>query len=187
MYNASDLKKGLKIELEGVPYAITEFNFVKPGKGQAIYNCKLKNLLTGSTMARAFRDNVKIDEPRIEDRTLEYSYTEGENLVFLDRNFEQVSVSAAALGDSRYFLEDGISVTIQFFNGKPINVEFPTFIEREVVQTEPGARGDTVNNVQKPATVAGGYKLHVPIFVSQGDVIRIDTRTGEYADRVNKK
>jgi elongation factor P len=186
MYQAADLRKGLKIEIDGNPYQITEFNFVKPGKGQGLYFCKLKNLANGSTMQRTFRSADRIDEPKIEERTLQYSYQEGDNYIFLDENYEQVSIAASALGEQRHFLVEEISVDVVYHNGKPIGITLPTFIEKEVIHTEPGARGDTATNVLKPATVAGGYQLQVPLFVNLGDIIRIDTRTGEYVDRVRK-
>lgn len=186
MYNASDLRKGLKIEIDGVPYVITEFNFVKPGKGQAVYNCKLKSLINGSTMSRAYRSNATIDEPKLEERQLRYSYPEGDHLVFMDENFEQVNVPAEALGDKRRFLVEDIEVTVLFHNGRPIDFVLPFFVEKEIIHTEPGARGDTATNVLKAAQIEGGYEIQVPLFVKQGDIVRIDTRTGEYVDRVKK-
>jgi elongation factor P len=183
MYEASDLRKGLKVEIEGVPYVITDFNFVKPGKGQAIYNCRLKNLLTGSTMARAFRSNDKLDKPNLEDRRLTFSYAEADTYIFMDEHYEQVRISADVLGVSRFFLTEESPVEVLFHNDRPIEVELPTFVEKEIVETEPGVRGNTATNVMKPARIAGGYELQVPLFVNRGDVIRIDTRTGEYVER----
>lgn len=187
MYSASDLRKGLKIEIDGVPYAITEFNFVKPGKGQALYNCKLKSLTTGSTMTRTYRSNDKMDQPQLDEKTLQYSYQEGPNYVFLDENYEQVSIPESVLGTSRFFLVEDISVNVLYHNSRAIEVTLPFFIEKAIVQTDPGARGNTATNVMKPATVEGGYELPVPLFVTQDDIIRIDTRTGAYVDRVGKQ
>jgi elongation factor P len=184
MFSASDLRKGLRVEIDGAPYIITEFNFVKPGKGASIYNCKLKNLITGSTLTKSYRSNDKIDEPQLEERTMRYSYQEGDNYVFMDKNFEQVNVSADVLGDNRFFLVEEMEVEILIHNGQPIGVELPTFVEKEIKETEPGFRGNTATNVTKPARIAGGYELQVPLFINQGDVIKIDTRTGGYADRV---
>jgi elongation factor P len=186
MYSASDLRKGLKIELDGVPYDVTEFNFVKPGKGQALYNCRLKNLLTGATIPKTFRSVDKIGEPKLEERTLQYSYAEGDRYVFLDEHYDQVTLAASVLGESRLFLVEDITVNVLYHNGNPIAVTLPYFIEKQVIHTEPGARGNTATNVMKPATVEGGYELQVPLFVNQGEVIKIDTRTGKYADRVKK-
>ncbi len=187
MYSASDLKKGLKIEIDGQPYIITEFNFVKPGKGQGLYNCKMKSLVNGSTLNKTYRANDRIDRPQLEERTLQYSYKDGDHYVFVDKEFEQVMLSEDALGDSKYFLVDDITVEVLFHNGRAIEVTLPTFVEKEIVETEPGARGDTATNVLKSARITGGYEIQVPLFVSQGDIVRIDTRTGTYADRVMRR
>jgi len=184
MFSASDLRKGLRVEIEGAPYIITEFNFVKPGKGASIYNCKMKNLITGSTLNRSYRSNDKLDEPKLEERTMRYSYQEGDNYVFMDKNFEQINVSAEVLGDNRFFLVEEIEVEILIHNGRPIGVDLPTFVEKEIKETEPGFRGNTATNVTKPAKIEGGYEIQVPLFINQGDVVKIDTRTGGYADRV---
>ena len=187
MYSASDLRKGLKVEIDGQPYVITEFSFTKPGKGQAIYNCKLKNMINGSTLSRSYRSNDKLDKPQLSEKSLQYSYADGDHYVFMDENYEQVLISAEALGERGLFLQEDVDLTVLFHNNVPIDITLPTFIERKVMQTEPGARGNTATNVLKPATVEGGYEVQVPLFVTEGDLIRIDTRTGEYADRVSKK
>lgn len=187
MITASDLRKGLRIEFEGIPYIITEFNFVKPGKGQGIYTCKLKNLLNGATTVRNFRDNARFEEPDVEDKHLRFSYEEGDNLVFLDDAFEQISIPGSVLGDKKKLLVEDAAVAITFYNGQAIDVEMPTFVEKKVVHSEPGVKGDTATNVTKPATLEGGYILQVPLFVNQGDVVRVDTRTGEYLDRASRK
>lgn len=184
MLSASDLRKGLRIEIDGQPYIITEFNFKKPGKGAAIYNCKMKNLISGSTMTRSYRSNDTFDEPHIEERKVQYSYADGDNYVFMDASYEQVSVTKEVLGDSRYFLAEDITVSILIHNGQPIGVEFPTFVEKEIIETEPGVRGDTATNVLKSAKTDNGYEFQVPLFINKGDVIKIDTRTGKYCDRV---
>lgn len=186
-YSAADLRKGLKIELDGVPYEITEFNFVKPGKGASIYNCRLKNMYDGSTFMRGFRSNDVVGIPDLEEKHFHYSYNEGDNFVFLDDNYEQHTIPGKVLGNKRFFLSPDMEVDALYFNGNPIDVTLPTFIEKEVVETEPGARGNTATNVQKPAKIAGGYELQVPLFINQNDVIKIDTRTGEYADRALKR
>lgn len=186
MYSASDLRKGLKIEIDGAPFAITEFTFTKPGKGQAIYTCKLKNMLNGSTMTRQYRSADKIDKPALQQRTLTYSYQDGENFVFMNENYEQLNISAETLGDSRFFLIEDISIEVLFHNGRPVDITLPTFVVKTIQQTEPGARGDTATNVMKPATIEGEYEIQVPLFINVGDIVRIDTRTGSYADRVSK-
>ena len=187
MYTASDLRKGLKIEMDGQPCVITDFQFVKPGKGQALYRCKIKNLITGSTVDKTYRAVEKIDKPNMEERDLVYSYQDGEQYVFLDSTtYEQLHLGPDILGDQRFFLVEDMEVQILFHNNNPIEITLPFFVEKEIVETEPGARGDTATNVQKPAKIDNGYELQVPIFINQGDRVRIDTRTGKYSDRVSK-
>ena len=188
MYSAADLKKGLKIEIDGDPYIITDFDFCKPGKGTALYRCKLKNLINGSTMDRTFRPVDKVGKPDLEERELYYSYHDGSNYVFSDaETYEEIPIGADVLGKRTYFLIEESLCNGLFFNGKLIDITLPTFIEKIVTETEPGARGDTASsNVMKPAKVDNGYELMVPLFINEGDTIRIDTRTGAYAERVSK-
>jgi elongation factor P len=188
MYTTSDLRKGLKIEIDGDPYVITDFQFVKPGKGQALYRCKLKNIITGSTMDRTYRSADKVGKPDLMQREMVYSYPEGDHFVFMDDStYEQVTVDKDVIGDMKYFLVEDMSVKVLFFNDVAIDLEMPNFVEKEIIETEPGARGDTATNVSKPAKVDNGYEIHVPLFIKEGDWVRIDTRTGEYADRISKK
>ncbi|NQU41178.1 MAG: elongation factor P [Lentisphaerae bacterium] len=184
MYNASDLRKGLKIEIDGQPYAITDFTFTKPGKGQSIYTCKMKNMISGSTMTRQYRSNDKMDKPQLEQVELTYSYKDGDGYVFMNENYEQVTISEEVLGQAKNFLVEDMTVEVLYHNDKPIEVELPIFIEKAIAYTEPGARGNTATNVLKPATIDTGYEIHVPIFINQGDIVKIDTRTGDYAERV---
>ena len=188
MYSAADLKKGLKIQIDGDPYVITDFEFCKPGKGTALYRCRLKNMITGSSMDRTFRPVDKVDVPDVEEKEMFYSYNDGENYVFSDaETFEEVQISAEQLGQKTYFLIDDMTCNILFFNVKPIDISLPTFITRTIAETEPGARGDTAStNVQKPAKLDNGYELMVPLFINQGDLVKVDTRTGLYAERVSK-
>ena len=184
MYSASDLRKGLKVEIDGVPYVITDFNFVKPGKGQALYGCKLKSLIGTGSLTKTYRSVDKIDQPRLEEKSLQYSYQDGNSFVFMDENYEQILFPAEVLGEARHFLVEDITVTVLFHNDRPIEVTLPFFVEKTIVHTEPGAKGNTATNVMKLATIDGGYEIHVPLFVNTGDVVKIDTRTGKYADRV---
>jgi len=187
MYSASDLRKGLKIEMDGAPYEVVEFQFVKPGKGQAMYKCRLKHLLQGNTIDKTFRAVDKIGKPDLEEKDLVYSYPEGDHYVFMDnKTYEQYTLSADVVGDQKYFLVEDTECQVLFYNGQPISVTLPSFIEKEVVETEPGARGDTATNVLKPAKIDNGYEIQVPLFINEGDVVRIDTRTGKYFDRVSK-
>ena len=187
MYQASDLRKGLTVEIDGGPYVVTEFNFVKPGKGQALYVCKLKNMDTGATLQRTFRSADKIDEAHLDKRVLTYSYPDGEHFVFVDDKYEQIVLSRETLGDAAKFLLENIEVEFLFHRDKAVQVTLPTFVERQIVECEPGVRGDTATNVMKPAKIQGGHEISVPLFVNNGDIVKIDTRTGEYVDRVRKK
>lgn len=185
MYTASDLRKGLKILLDGQPLIITEFDFSKPGKGQAIYNCKLKNMVNDTTLNRSFRSGDRFEKPELTNVSLHFSYEMNGQYIFTNENYEEVSISADVLGENRYFLVDDMPCEALFFEGAPIEVTLPNFVERKIVKCDPGVRGNTASgNVTKPATFEGGYTLPVPLFVNEDDVIRIDTRTGEYVDRV---
>ncbi len=187
MLTASDLRKGLKVLFEGQPCVITEFQFTKPGKGAAIYACRLKHMVSGATTTRNFRSNDTFEKPDLAQKTVRFSYADGEHYIFFDENYEQIELSADAIGDNRFFLVEDLPCDVLFFNGRPIEVNLPNFVEREVVESEPGARGNTASgNVLKSVRLDGGYTIQVPLFVNTGDVIRVDTRTGEYVDRVNK-
>ncbi|MDD3155375.1 MAG: elongation factor P [Victivallaceae bacterium] len=187
MFNASDLKKGLKIQIDGAPWIITEFDFCKPGKGTALYRCRMKNLINGAGMEKTYRPTDKIEKPDLEERELHYSYYDGNSYVFSDPNtFEEMTVSAEFLGKQTYFLMEDDLCKFVLYNGEPIEITLPTFIEKEIVDTEPGARGDTATNVLKPAKIDNGYEIQVPLFINIGDIVKIDTRTGDYSERVSK-
>ena len=187
MYSASDLKKGLKIEIDGAPWVITEFEFCKPGKGTALYRCRMKNMVTNAGMEKTYRPTDKIEKPDLEEREMHYSYADGDSFVFSDaETYEELHVPKDFLGDRAYFLIEDSLCNILMFNGSPIEITLPTFIEKEIIETEPGVRGDTATNVMKPAKIDNGYEIQVPLFINIGDVIKIDTRTGEYAERVSK-
>jgi elongation factor P len=186
-YTVADLRKGLKIQIEGVPFLITEFTFMKPGKGQAVYTCRLKNLLNGTSRNGVYRSNESFDAPDIQEKTAIFSYIDGDRFVFSDSNFEELFIPEDVIGDKKYFLIPDMEVQLVFFNGRAIEVSLPNFVIKKVTYTENGVRGDTSTNVQKPATVEGGYEIRVPLFVNQDDMVKIDTRTGEYVDRVTQK
>jgi elongation factor P len=187
MFTASDLRKGLKIELDGEPYIVTDFDFCKPGKGQALYRCKLKHMLNGSTMDKTFRSVDKIDKPDLMEKPLIYSYEDGLSFVFMDPDtYEEVRIPAETIGDMKYFLDDNMECNVLFYRERPVEVTLPFFVEKRIEHTEPGARGDTATNVMKPATLENGYEVQVPLFVNAGDTIKIDTRTGQYSERVSK-
>jgi elongation factor P len=144
----------------------------------------MKNMINGSTLTRQYRSNDKMDKPQLEQVKLQYSYQDGDSYVFMNDDYEQVSISAEALGSAVNFLVEDMTVEFLYHNGSPIDVELPIFIEKEIVYTEPGARGNTATNVLKPAKIDTGYEINVPIFMNQGDIVKIDTRTGEYVERV---
>jgi len=187
MASTSDLKKNLKILVDGDPYTVVEAQFVKPGKGTAFTKCRIKNLITGSVLERTWRSNENIELANTENRKMEFLYAEGEHFVFMDREtYEQFHVEAEVIGDDSRWLIDNLVTDVLFFNEKPVGVEFPTFVEMQITHCEPGVRGDTATGASKPATLITGATVQVPLFVNEGEWLKIDTRTGEYVERVKK-
>lgn len=187
MYEAGDLRKGLKIEIDGEPYVIAQFQFTKPGKGQALYKCKLKNMLTGVKFDRTFRSGDKINEAKLEEREMEYLYSDGENYCFMNTStYDQDFISKDQVSESRDFLKENTICSVLFFKDKPIGISLPNFIDLRVVKVEPWAKGDTASGDSKPAELETGYVAQVPPFVEEGELIRIDTRTGQYVERVKE-
>ncbi len=187
MYSASDLKKGLKIEIDGDPCVITNFEFSKPGKGQALYRCKIKNLISGNQFDKTYRSVEKVKRCSLMSRDYTFSYIDGLDYVFSNNEtYEEERLNDEILGDLKNFIVDDMRVEILFHNDRALDITLPNFVEMVIAETEPGARGDTATNVMKPAKLENGYEINVPIFINEGDTIRIDTRTGTYADRVAK-
>ena len=187
MYTASDLRKGLKIQIDGEPYVVVDFQFSKPGKGQALYRTKLKNMVTGNQFDRTFRSNDKFEKAPLEERTMQYLYSQGEEFHFMDtKNYEQIVISRGQMGDDVNFLIDNMEVQVLLFNNNPIGVTLPNFVNLTVTQADPWAKGDTSGSDSKPVTVETGYVLQVPPFIEEGDRIQIDTRTGVYMTRVKE-
>ena len=184
----NSVRKQNKLDIDGEPYIVVGVDFRKPGKGTPSTEVKMKNMITGSVLTRTYKGGERLQAADVEEREMQFLYPEGEFLVFMDNTtFEQVSINASALEEQRPFLLDNSNVQVMFFNGRPIGIELPTFVDMEVVETDPGFKGDTANNVMKPAKLPTGALVPVPIFINQGDIIRIDTRTGEYSERVAKK
>jgi len=185
MYTASDLRKGLRLKIDGDPYVITEFNFVKPGKGQALYRTKLKNMINGNQFERTFR-SVDVFEPAdLREKKMQFLYKEGDKLCFMDNEtYEQVYLTEEQVDDAVNYMTDNIEVEILLFEDRPIGLSLPNFVELVVTEAEPWAKGDTVSGATKPVKVQTGATVLVPTFVSEGEKIRIDTRTGEYLTRV---
>ena len=185
--DATELRPGLKLLIDGQPYTVIERQFVKPGKGAAFTRTKFKNLLTGAVVERNIRSGEKLEPANVEQRDMQFLYKEGTDLVFMDQsNYEQVTVSADLIGDAADLMKDNLPCTVLFFNERPVDVTLPTFVFLEVTASEPGVRGDTSGNVLKPATVETGATVNVPLFIRVGDTIKIDTRTHEYVERVAK-
>jgi len=187
MYQTSDIKKGLKIEIDGAPWTVTEFLFVKPGKGVAFTRTKLKNLITGATLDRTFRTGEKMKEAEVEERDMQYLYNDGEDYHFMDvETFDQIAIPAKPLGNATKFLLEEMVTRILFFNGAPVTAELPNFVELEITYCEPGVRGNTAQGATKSATLSTGAEVQVPLFVENGEWVKVDTRDGSYVERVKK-
>jgi elongation factor P len=185
MYSTAEFKKGLKVELDGVPYTIVDFQHVKPGKGGAFVRTKLKSLLTGRVLDQTFRSGEKVKKPDLMEREMQYLYREGDSFCMMDNEtYEQIMLTEEQVGEARLYLTENLDVKILFFNQQPVGVEIPLFVELEVAQTEPGVKGDTAAGGTKPATLESGVTIQVPLFINEGDRVKVDTRTGTYIERV---
>jgi elongation factor P len=175
---------GTKIELDGVAFIVSDSQFVKPGKGGAFTRARLKNMRTGAVIERTFRSEEKIETPELEERTAQFMYRSGDEYHFMNsESYEQFYLSGDELGRARDYLKEEMVVTILLHQGKPLNVEVPTFVELAVAETDPGVRGDTASGGSKPATLETGAVIQVPLFLNVGDRVRVDTRTGTYIER----
>ncbi|AEM78653.1 translation elongation factor P (EF-P) [Thermoanaerobacter thermohydrosulfuricus] len=185
MIAAGDFRKGVTIEVDGQVFTVVDFMHVKPGKGAAFVRTKLKNVMTGAVIEKTFSPTEKFEEAVIERREMQYLYNDGELYYFMDtETYEQIPLNYDKVEDAIKYIKENMIVTVKFYKGEAFSVEPPTFVELEVVETEPGFRGDTATGGSKPATVETGAVIQVPLFINVGDKIRIDTRTGEYLERV---
>ncbi len=185
MYSTAEFKKGLKIELEGKPFLIVDFQHVKPGKGGAFVRTKLKNMINGRVIDQTFRSGEKVGRPDLEEKEMQYLYREGDNFVFMDNaTYDQVYLSKDQIGEQTQFLQENINIKLLYFNKEPLGLELPNFVELKVTSTEPGFKGDTATGGNKPATLETGAVIQVPLFIAEGDLIKVDTRTGSYMERV---
>ncbi len=185
MYSTTDFRKGLKIEINGEPFVIVDFQHVKPGKGGAFVRTRLKSLLTGNVNDLTFRSGDRVDKPDLEEREMQYLYETNGEYHFMDtQTYEQLFLTADHLGANKDYLKENIVMKILFHNKKPIGVDAPMFIDFKVIKAEPGVRGDTASGATKPVTLESGAVIQVPLFIEEGDVVRIDTRTREYITRV---
>ena len=184
-YSTNEFKGGLKVMLDGDPCSIVENELVKPGKGQAFNRVKLRNLMTGRVWERTFKSGESLEAADVMELEMEYLYSDGEMWHFMktDGSFEQYAVEAKALGDTQKWLKEQVAYTITLWNDNAIAVSAPNFIELEVVETDPGLKGDTAQGGSKPATLSSGAVVRVPLFINQGEVLKIDTRSGDYVSR----
>jgi elongation factor P len=187
MLTCSDLRKGTKLIIDGEPHVIAQFDFTKPGKGQALYKCKLRNMITGSLFDRTYRSGETFEPAALEERDMQFLYKDDDGYVFMDqKNYEQVTLPEEAIGEQKYLLVDNMEVKILLFRDRGIGITLPNFVNLRVTESDPWVKGDTAAGNNKPATVETGYTLQVPSFVEQGTLIQIDTRTGEYVTRVKE-
>ena len=188
MYDTSEFRKGLKFEMDGKPFVILDNQFVKPGKGQAFNRVRIKNLLNGNTLELNMKSGDTVKKADVATESMQFMYSTGSEWHFMNtKTYEQVALTEEQLGDAKNYLTENLEVQISFWNSKAIAVDVPNFIEVQITTCDPGARGDTVSGATKPATVSTGYVVAVPLFVDEGEWIRIDTRTGAYLDRSGKK
>lgn len=186
MYQTTDFRKNLKIEIEGKPYVIVDFQHVNPGKGSAFVRTRIKNLETGQVIERTFKAGVEtVDTPNIEEKEMKYLYHDNEGYHFMDQGtFETVQLSDANVGDSKFYLQEEISVFILYYNERPISLDLPNFVHLKVTQTDAGLKGDTAGGGGlKKAIMETGLQVNVPLFIKEGEVLKIDSRTGEYLER----
>lgn len=187
MVLAGDLRKGSKLLFKDEPYIVVDFQHVKPGKGGAYMRTKMKNLVTGLVHEHTFRSEEKLPTPDLEYKQMQYLYSHGDGYEFMDQtDYEEVSLNKTQLEDVIDYLKEQEIYTILYFNDRPIEVTAPLFMDLKVVETVPGVKGDTAQGGSKPATLETGLVLQVPLFVNEGDIIKVDTRTGSYIERVKK-
>ncbi|MCQ2548136.1 MAG: elongation factor P [Clostridia bacterium] len=184
MISAGEFRKGVTFEMDGEPCVVIDFQHVKPGKGAAFVRTKYRNILTGATREEAFNPDAKYPKAHIETKVMQYSYNDGDLYYFMDQEtYDMVPLSADMVAEAVKFIRENDEATIKFYKGTAFDVEAPNFVDLKVIETEPGVKGNTATNVTKPATVETGAVIQVPIFINEGEVIQIDTRTGEYLGR----
>ncbi|MBL7048146.1 MAG: elongation factor P [Nitrospira sp.] len=185
MISTSEFRKGAKIEHKGGPHEIVDFQHVKMGRGGAIVRTKLRNLISGSIFEDSFKSGEKFKKADLQEKTMQYLYNDGDYYHLMDNeSFEQIQLTAEQLGDAKKFLIENMEVKVLMYSGSPITVDVPTFVELKVAQTDPGLKGDTASGGNKPATMESGVTVKVPFHINEGDILKIDTRTSEYIERV---
>ena len=183
----TDIRKGLKIQIDGVPYAIVEHQFVKPGKGQSFTRCRIKNLTTGNVIERTWKSGESVELADVETRKMTYSWDEGDSLVFMDTaTGDQLNVMKDKVGDEVKFISEGLDCEVTLYNGQAIGIELPASVVLQITESEPGIKGDTASGATKPAKLSTGAVVNVPLFIKENEWVKVDTRTGQYLERVNK-
>ncbi len=182
---AGDLRKGIKLEIDGEPYIVVDFEFSKPGKGQALYRCRLKNMITGSQFDRTYRSGDKFTAADLEEQEMQYLYNDGKRYHFMNTaTYDQLELTEDHVGDAINYLTENQMVEMLLFQGRPIGISLPNFVNLRVVRADPWLKGDTAAGGTKPVTMETGYVLQAPLFIEEGEVLKIDTRTGTYVERV---
>ena len=188
MISTSEFKKGVKMELDSTPYVIIDFQHVKPGKGGAFVRTKLKNLITGKVIDKTFRSGEKVKEADIEQRSMQYLYKDGKDFILMDNEtYDQIAISEETVGDDAKWMLEEAMVNVLIYKGNPVTIELPAFMELKIIETDPGVKGDTAQGGSKPAKLETGAVVNVPLFVAEGETIKVDTRTGDYIERVKNK
>jgi elongation factor P len=185
MYEAGDLRKGLKIDIDGEPYLIVDFAFVKPGKGQALYKCRLKNLITNVQIDRTYRSGDRFAPADLNEQEMEFLYKEVSQYCFMNtKTYEQIHLTEAQVGNAKNFLKENMVINMLLFQERPISITLPIFVDLKVIKADPGVKGDTATGATKPVTLETGYVIQVPLFIEEREVLRLDTRNGQYVSRV---
>jgi elongation factor P len=186
MYETSDFRNGLKIEYNNQPYTIVEFQHVKPGKGNAFTRTRIRSLIDGRVLDPTFKSGEKVKKPDVEEKTMQYLYAEGDTLTFMDTtSYDQVGIPRANVGEPVRFLKENMEVSVVFWNGRAISIDLPKHVTLKIIETEPGHRGDTATNTTKSAKVETGTTIQVPLFIKEGELVRVDTESGNYMERIN--
>ena len=186
-YKTSDFRKGLKVQIDGEPYLMIEMNFVKPGKGNALYKCKLRNLVRGTVLDRTYKGGDTLESADVEEIACQYLYRQGETFVFMDnKSYEQYELSAEQVDDAWRYLKEGMVCSMVLYNGNPITMTPPNHVVLKIEYCEPAIKGNTATNVTKPVKLETGAEIMCPAFIEMGETIRVDTRTGEYIERAKE-
>ena len=187
MYEVSDIRKNLKIEIDGDPYIVIDYQFVKPGKGNAFTRTRLKNMITGYVLDRTYKSGEKLKPAKLEEQPMQFLYLQDDVYHFMNmETYEQIEMNESQVGEAKNYLIENLNIDILLFNNRPIAINLPNFVELKVVETDPGFKGDTVSGGGKPAIMHTGAKIQVPIFINNEDLIVVDTRTGQYVERAKK-